>query len=260
MQPLNIAALVLLALGVVAHFALPQILYLPGLCFFIAVLLHSYMVWGLWRTGVYVAGAMIIGFIAEALGVNTGGWLFGVYYYNPAHALYHPAILSVPLYIPVVYSYLLYAGNFVCIAISRNLLKRSNILVLALLSGIILTLKDLATDPLRSTVDQAWIWTNGGSYFGVPVHNFIGWTAVFTIMTLIVVSITWMVKGYNQTVIISKNTLYFPVLLLLAVVLFGFIGGLQAPAAYSALGCVSAFISVICLAPFFILAWFNSFK
>ncbi len=30
-------------------------------------------------------------------------------------------------------------------------------------------------DPVWSTIARAWIWTDGGSYFGVPITNFIGW-------------------------------------------------------------------------------------
>jgi Carotenoid biosynthesis protein len=26
-----------------------------------------------------------------------------------------------------------------------------------------------------STIVRAWIWTDGGSYFGVPISNFVGW-------------------------------------------------------------------------------------
>lgn len=34
---------------------------------------------------------------------------------------------------------------------------------------------DLAFDPIFSTINQAWIWRDGGSYFGVPFSNFMGW-------------------------------------------------------------------------------------
>jgi uncharacterized membrane protein len=34
---------------------------------------------------------------------------------------------------------------------------------------------DLSFDPLVSTVRQVWIWQDGGSFFGVPASNFLGW-------------------------------------------------------------------------------------
>lgn len=30
-------------------------------------------------------------------------------------------------------------------------------------------------DPARATISQAWIWHDGGAYFGVPFVNFVGW-------------------------------------------------------------------------------------
>jgi putative membrane protein len=34
---------------------------------------------------------------------------------------------------------------------------------------------DLAMDPIWATFAKAWIWRDGGPYFGVPVSNFFGW-------------------------------------------------------------------------------------
>jgi putative membrane protein len=34
---------------------------------------------------------------------------------------------------------------------------------------------DLSMDPNWSTLDHAWIWSDGGAYFGVPLSNFFGW-------------------------------------------------------------------------------------
>jgi putative membrane protein len=34
---------------------------------------------------------------------------------------------------------------------------------------------DLSMDAIWSTLDRAWIWRNGGMFFGVPLSNFVGW-------------------------------------------------------------------------------------
>jgi uncharacterized membrane protein len=39
-----------------------------------------------------------------------------------------------------------------------------------------MTAWDLALDPATSTINHAWIWENGGGFFGVPLVNFLGWT------------------------------------------------------------------------------------
>jgi hypothetical protein len=39
-----------------------------------------------------------------------------------------------------------------------------------------MTAWDLALDPATSTINHAWIWENGGGFFGVPLVNLLGWT------------------------------------------------------------------------------------
>ncbi len=34
---------------------------------------------------------------------------------------------------------------------------------------------DLSMEAIWSTLDRAWIWRDGGSFYGVPVSNFLGW-------------------------------------------------------------------------------------
>jgi putative membrane protein len=34
---------------------------------------------------------------------------------------------------------------------------------------------DLSFDPVYSTINHSWVWQDGGSYFGVPFGNFLGW-------------------------------------------------------------------------------------
>jgi putative membrane protein len=47
--------------------------------------------------------------------------------------------------------------------------------IVPLLASFVMLAWDLSTEADWSTVDQAWIWRNGGPYFGVPLTNFIGW-------------------------------------------------------------------------------------
>lgn len=30
-------------------------------------------------------------------------------------------------------------------------------------------------EPIWANLVHAWVWENGGAYFGVPVSNFLGW-------------------------------------------------------------------------------------
>jgi putative membrane protein len=43
------------------------------------------------------------------------------------------------------------------------------------LASFIMVSWDLTIDPMMSTIAGNWVWHNGGSYFGVPLSNFLGW-------------------------------------------------------------------------------------
>jgi uncharacterized membrane protein len=66
---------------------------------------------------------------------------------------------------------------------SNNPITLVQILWLSFLSAVIMTAWDLVVDPyLSGPTERAWIWEDGGQYFGVPLHNFGGWLlTTFTI-------------------------------------------------------------------------------
>ena len=46
---------------------------------------------------------------------------------------------------------------------------------MVVIASFVMVMWDVAMDPSRATVAQAWIWHDGGAYFGVPFVNFLGW-------------------------------------------------------------------------------------
>lgn len=257
MKLFNAPSLLLLLIGVVIHYFFPGRALLGDALLFIAVIVHASKLWGVRPTAIYVIIAMVIGYVAELIGIHTG-WIFGAYHYNAAEN--RGLMGGVPLSIPIMYAILLYAGNFICIALSKKFLAKKNLWVLSLMTGFILMLKDVVTDPLQSTVYRVWIWDNGGDYFSVPIHNFIGWFAVFAVMTFAAVSLTWHKNRLSETIRLDKKVFYFPLFLFFVIVLFGLTSALSVPEAFRNVGNVSAFISVFVLAPYLLLAWFGSFK
>jgi len=250
--------LLLLFLGFILHYILPPFAKIwSDTSLFIAVLLHSSNFWGIPRTIVYAVTAMVIGYSAEFIGVHTG-WIFGTYHYNPEKNI--GLILDVPFSIPIIYAILLYAGNFICLAISKKFLAKKNGWMLALMTGFILMLKDLVSNPLQSTVNKVWLWDQRGDYFNVPLHNFIGWFCVFTLMTFIAVSLSWYKNRVSETIRIDKNIFYFPILLYFSIICFEFTSALTVPDAFHQIGHVGAFISAFVLMPYLLLAWFNALK
>jgi putative membrane protein len=61
-----------------------------------------------------------------------------------------------------------------------------HLLGLALLGALVMTAWDLVVDPVLSgPAFGAWVWENGGPYFGVPVQNYAGWiVTTFTVYVL----------------------------------------------------------------------------
>jgi hypothetical protein len=49
------------------------------------------------------------------------------------------------------------------------------VVALPILAGALMTMYDLGTDSLASTVSKDWVWEHGGGVFGVPFTNYLGW-------------------------------------------------------------------------------------
>jgi putative membrane protein len=151
-----------------------------------AMLAHA--IYGLgWRRGLTMfACAAIIGFVFEFIGVKTG-LIYGAYYYTDVLG---PKILgAVPVVIPIAY----FMSVYPCYLMTNLLIRgqpvitypRLRAVVLAsVATGLLVTGWDLIMDPLVVDEVRAWVWVNGGPYFGVPFQNFAGWVlAISTIMT-----------------------------------------------------------------------------
>jgi len=256
-KSVNTTAFLLLLLGFILHFSLPgRFTMWSDLPLLLAVLFHGAYLLGKWQIVVYVLVAMVIGYFAEFIGINTF-LVFGAYHYNPATST--NMLFGVSLFVPVMYPVLTYAINLFCVALSAALLTKRNCWLLALLTGTFAMTKDLVTDPLQSTVAQFWIWNNGGVYFGVPIHNFIGWFCVYGVITLVAVALTWN-NTLAEKIKTDKQLLAFPIALFFITVLYGVISAITVPETFRGLGNVSLLIAIFVLIPCILLAWFNVFK
>ena len=125
----------------------------------------------------FFALSAVISWVFEQVGVATG-LVYGAYHYTDALG---PKLGHVPFLIPIAWFMMIYPSYIVANLIaegrptgSRGSLGR--IAWLAFLSGLVMTAWDLVVDPsLSDPVHRAWVWEQGGPYFGVPVQNFVGW-------------------------------------------------------------------------------------
>jgi uncharacterized membrane protein len=128
------------------------------------------------RQGIAVFAAFCLGFgaLAESVGLRTG-FPFGRYYFT---SVMGPKIFQLPVLLALAYLGIGYVAWILALLILGCVDKPvhgTRALTLPLLASLIMVAWDLSMDPNWSTLHHAWIWQDGGSYFGVPISNFFGW-------------------------------------------------------------------------------------
>jgi hypothetical protein len=105
------------------------------------------------------------------------GVTFGAYQYS---SLLGPKLDLVPILVLVTY----FTAGYVSLTIARLIIGSparpygAKLLGLALAATFVMVGWDVAMDPQSSVLGGWWIWTKGGAYFGIPLHNFWGWFVV----------------------------------------------------------------------------------
>jgi putative membrane protein len=136
-------------------------------------LVHGARRYGWPAIGVFVAAGLVISNILENLSIQTG-FPFGHYHYTGAGKIF-----QVPWFIGPAYLATGYLAWVVATALLDDVRRDSPWLTTIgtpVVGAFAMTAWDLAFDPATSTVNHAWIWENGGGFFGVPLVNFLGWT------------------------------------------------------------------------------------
>jgi putative membrane protein len=139
-----------------------------------------------------LALSVVIGWIAEQVGVATG-LIFGDYHYTAALG---PKLLDVPAVIPLFWFMLIYLGYVIANLMTLDTPDDPGTgdlmheLWVAFLGALIATAYDLGLDPYMASGEvSAWVWDPPPpanlSYFGVPVQNFFGWIAVAFVILFI---------------------------------------------------------------------------
>ncbi|MFH0727079.1 MAG: carotenoid biosynthesis protein [Pseudomonadota bacterium] len=149
----------------------------PPIVFFSAiplVLVHGCRRYGLKNMTIFLVVTFVFSTFWETMSIHTG-FPFGHYHYTMKPQF--PG--GVPILIPVAYISLSYicwhVANAILGEMDTKLNKISAAFVLATLASVVMTVYDLATDSMASTLNQSWIWEQGGALFGVPVSNYLGW-------------------------------------------------------------------------------------
>jgi putative membrane protein len=116
----------------------------------------------------------VIGNVSENLGIRTG-FPFGRYYFTD---LMGPKLFSVPILLGLAYlgmGYLSWTLARTILGGMRSPLAGFRVVTVPVVAGFIMVAWGFSMDPIWSTIEHAWIWMDGGAYFGVPTSNFLGW-------------------------------------------------------------------------------------
>jgi uncharacterized membrane protein len=165
-------------LAIVALHVLPPILF---------ALFHGAVLYTARGILIFFTICLVVGNVFENLGVR-GGFPFGGYYFTDVTG---PKLFAVPILLGLAYlgmAYLSWTLARVILGGMRNPLIGLRIVTVPLVAACIMVAWDLAMDSVWSTIVHAWIWRDGGAYYGVPISNFLGWyVTVFLIVQLFAV-------------------------------------------------------------------------
>jgi uncharacterized membrane protein len=142
---------------------------------FILAVFHGTKRYGKKNIIIFFLITWAVSFSFENLSIATG-FPFGFYHYSPSLGF-----LTVPLIIIFAYfsiGYLSWMLSHVLTGQYSRKLKGKQIFIVPFIAAFIMVMWDLTVDPISSTLQGLWVWTNPGAYFGVPISNFFGWFIV----------------------------------------------------------------------------------
>jgi len=153
--------------------------------------LHSLYVHGRKWSLLFLVIGFSLGLASEHVGAMYG-WVFGKFHYQPDRLMFFG---TVPVFTPLSWWLILYCaynttnlivGSLEKIA-GKGLRPSLAVLLMAGLDGLMAMNLDMLFDPIMVCPERKrWVWEFGGSYFNIPIQNFLGWFLVgFTISLLI---------------------------------------------------------------------------
>jgi len=89
-----------------------------------------------------------------------------------------PKVFHVPIMLILAYlgmGYCSWILGLLILGYRNQPLTGVRVIALPVLASLIMLAWDLSMEAIWSTIDRAWIWRDGGMFFGVPLSNFLGW-------------------------------------------------------------------------------------
>ena len=140
----------------------------------IFAIVHGSAVYRLRDILVFMLLCFTIGNLTENLSILTG-FPFGHYYFTDVMG---PKLFNVPVLLGLAYigmGYVSWIVGSVILDSPGEPFCRSRIRATPLFAAFVMVAWDFAQEPVWANLVHAWVWRDGGPYFGVPVSNFFGW-------------------------------------------------------------------------------------
>lgn len=137
-------------------------------------LVHGSVLYGRKGMAVFTVCCLGVATLFESVSLRIG-LPYGHYYFT---GVMGPQIAHLPVLLVCAYlgiGYVSWVLALLILGYSGAPLRGVRTFALPMLASVVMTTWDLAMDPDWSTLDRAWVWRDGGAYFGVPVSNYIGW-------------------------------------------------------------------------------------
>jgi uncharacterized membrane protein len=115
-----------------------------------------------------------VGTLFESVSLRSG-FPFGYYRFTD---LMGPKVFDLPILLALAYvgmGYLSWILAVVILDCQNEPLSGRKIVLLPLAASFVMTAWDFSMEAVWADIDHAWVWRDGGLYYGVPPSNFFGW-------------------------------------------------------------------------------------
>jgi putative membrane protein len=127
--------------------------------------------------GIFVFIGLCLGIATffESVSLRTG-FPFG---HDRFTDLMGPKISGLPVLLALAWvgmGYLSWVVSLALLGDENKPLSGRRIVLMPLMASLVMTSWDLSMEAVWADVDHGWVWRDGGSYYGVPISNFLGWS------------------------------------------------------------------------------------
>jgi putative membrane protein len=134
------------------------------------------------RMAVFFVVTALVSWLFEFYGVSTRA-VYGAYHYGDGLGI---KVGGVPALIPLAWFMMIYPSWHLGGILLGNLRGGLGVFLAARswIAAMVMTMWDTVMDPAMAS-RGAWVWEQGGPYFGVPFQNYLGWlVTTFTVYLL----------------------------------------------------------------------------